>query len=143
MVAVGASATGKPLWGPPIAALSLKFRSIERTNIDGDMMTMSTITPTPPITSPAGPAAPPFVDIYRMDIDEFERVADLLKAERVELIDGFIVERGAMDPPHVLSLAHQPDRPPGGGLLWSDSRQLFFVHPLQTRAVRPGRDRRR
>ncbi len=38
-----------------------------------------------------------------MDIDEFERVADLLKAERVELIDGFIVERGAMDPPHVLS----------------------------------------
>jgi Uma2 family endonuclease len=38
-----------------------------------------------------------------MDIDEFERVADLLKAERVELIDGFIVERGAMVPPHVLS----------------------------------------
>jgi Uma2 family endonuclease len=41
--------------------------------------------------------------MYRMDIDEFERIADLLKAERVELIDGFIVERGAMDPPHVLS----------------------------------------
>ena len=64
---------------------------------------MSTITPTRPITPPAGPAAPPFADMYRMDIDEFERVADLLKAERVELIDGFIVERGAMDPPHVLS----------------------------------------
>ena len=28
-----------------------------------------------------------------MDIDEFERIADLLKAERVELIDGLIVER--------------------------------------------------
>jgi Uma2 family endonuclease len=66
-------------------------------------MTMPTITPTRPITSPAGPAAPPFADMYRMDIDEFERVADLLKAERVELIDGFIVERGAMDPPHVFS----------------------------------------
>jgi hypothetical protein len=64
---------------------------------------MSTITPTQPITSPAGPAAPPFTDVYRMNIDEFERVADLLKAERVELIDGFIVERAAMDPPHVLS----------------------------------------
>jgi Uma2 family endonuclease len=64
---------------------------------------MSTITPTRSITSPAGPAAPPFADLYRMDIDEFERVADLLKAERVELIDGFIVERGAMDPRHVLS----------------------------------------
>ena len=64
---------------------------------------MSTISPTQPISSPAGPAAPPLADVYRMDIDEFERVADLLKAERVELIDGFIVERGAMDPPHVLS----------------------------------------
>jgi hypothetical protein len=66
-------------------------------------MTMSTITPTRPITSPTGPTAPPFADVYRMDIDEFERVADFLKAERVELIDGFIVERGAMDPPPVLS----------------------------------------
>ncbi len=64
---------------------------------------MSTITPTQPIRSPAGPGAPPFADVYRMDIDEFERVADLLKAERVELIDGFIVERGPLDPPHVLS----------------------------------------
>jgi hypothetical protein len=64
---------------------------------------MSTSMTTQPVTSPAGPAAPPFADVYRMDIDDFERVADLLKAERVELIDGFIVERGAMDPPHVLS----------------------------------------
>ena len=64
---------------------------------------MSTSMPTQPLMSPAGPAAPPLADVYRMDIDEFERVADLLKAERVELIDGFIVERGAMDPPHVLS----------------------------------------
>jgi hypothetical protein len=77
-------------------------RPIGRTDSHGDM-TMSTITPTRPITSPTGPAAPPFADVYRMDIDEFERVADFLKAERVELIDGFIVERGAMDPPHVLS----------------------------------------
>ena len=73
-----------------------------KANIDGDM-TMSTITPAQPITSPAAPAAPPFADVYRMDIDEFERVADLLKAERVELIDGFIVERAALDPLHVLS----------------------------------------
>lgn len=59
---------------------------------------MSVITH--PMTSPAAPA---LANLYRMDIDEFERVADLLKAERVELIDGFIVERGVMDPPHVLS----------------------------------------
>ena len=64
---------------------------------------MSTIAPTQPVTPPQGPAAPALADVYRMDVDEFERIADLLKAERVELIDGFIVERGAMDPPHVLS----------------------------------------
>ena len=85
---------------------------------------MSTTTPTQLITSPAGPAAPPFADLYRMDIDEFERVADLLKAERVELIDGFIVERGAMDPPHVLSsekLRRQLDRLlPGGWFVRED-----------------------
>ncbi len=48
-----------------------------------------------------------------MDIDEFERVADFLKAERVELIDGFIVERAKMDPPHVFTseaLRRQLDR---------------------------------
>jgi hypothetical protein len=60
---------------------------------------MATLTPTQPLTSPA---APPLTDVYRMDIEEFERVADFLKAERVELIDGLIVERGAMDPPHVI-----------------------------------------
>ncbi len=64
---------------------------------------MSAIVPPQPIISAASSAAPPFADVYRLDIDEFERVADLLKAERVELIDGFIVERAAMDPPHVLS----------------------------------------
>ncbi len=54
---------------------------------------MSTITPTQPISSPIGRSAPPLADVYRMDIDEFERGADLLNAERVELIDGFIVDR--------------------------------------------------
>jgi Uma2 family endonuclease len=76
-------------------------------------MTMSVITH--PMTSPA---APPLTKLYRMDIDEFERIADFLKAERVELIDGFIVERGVMDPPHVLSseyLRRKLDRLVAGG----------------------------
>jgi Putative restriction endonuclease len=64
---------------------------------------MSTIAPTQPIISPAASATPPLASVYRMDIDEFERIADFLKAERVELIDGFIVERGDMDPPHSLT----------------------------------------
>jgi len=38
-----------------------------------------------------------------MDVDEFEQIADLLKAERVELIDGLIVERGDMDEPHAVA----------------------------------------
>ena len=68
----------------------------------GDL-TMPTRTPTRPITSPAASATPSIASVYRLDIEEFERIADLLKAERVELIDGLIVERGAMDSPHVLS----------------------------------------
>jgi hypothetical protein len=75
---------------------------------------MSTIATTPPVTSLAAaaapgagqdPATPPIASVYRMDVDEFERIADLLKAERVELIDGFIVERGDMDPPHSVTSA--------------------------------------
>jgi Uma2 family endonuclease len=80
----------------------IKFRSIELTNLDGDM-TVSTIAAPHHVASPPAPAAPAFADIYRMDIDEFERIDGLLKAERVELIDGFIVQRDTMDPPHVLA----------------------------------------
>jgi Uma2 family endonuclease len=61
-------------------------------------MTMSVIAH--PMTSPA---APPLANLYRMDIDEFEGIADFLKADRVELIDGLIVERGVMDPPHAVA----------------------------------------
>jgi Uma2 family endonuclease len=68
---------------------------------------MSTMTPTPaqPMTSLVGPASasPSLADVYRMDIEEFERIVDFLKAERVELIDGFIVERGVIDPPHAVA----------------------------------------
>jgi Uma2 family endonuclease len=72
---------------------------------------MSTITSTRRPKVPAAVPAP--ANVYRMDIDEFERVASFLKAERVELIDGFIVERDKMDPPHVFAtdaLRRQLDR---------------------------------
>ena len=62
---------------------------------------MSTVTRQPRVSPAApmpSPATPPLASVYRMDLDEFERIADFLKAERVELIDGFIVERGDMDP---------------------------------------------
>jgi Uma2 family endonuclease len=66
-------------------------------------MTVSTIASPQPIASPSAPTSPALADVYRMDIDEFERIDGLLKAERVELIDGFIVQRGAIDPPHMLA----------------------------------------
>ena len=48
----------------------------------------------PPLASPA---------VYRMSVDEFERVADLLVNDQVELIDGYIVAREDMKPSHVLA----------------------------------------
>lgn len=57
---------------------------------------MSTATRQPP--SPLGPADP---SPYRMTVDEFERIAEGLD-KPVELVDGFLVERTDMDPPHVL-----------------------------------------
>jgi Uma2 family endonuclease len=62
---------------------------------------MPTMTPTQPIALPAGPY--PIADVYRMNIDEFERIANSLDVERVELIDGILVERGDMDPPHAVA----------------------------------------
>ena len=46
---------------------------------------MSTITPTRPKASPASSAAPPLEDVYRLDIEEFERAVHFLKAERVRV----------------------------------------------------------
>ncbi len=83
---------------------------------------MSTMTPTQPIALPASPY--PVADVYRMNIDEFERIADSLDVERVELIDGILVERGDMDPPHALAsvrLRFNLDRlVPGGWFVRED-----------------------
>jgi Uma2 family endonuclease len=71
---------------------------------------MSTVTPTQPMSSPA-PLASPVV--YRMSVDEFERIADSLDDERVELLDGLIVRREEMKPLDVLvteRLRRQLDR---------------------------------
>jgi Uma2 family endonuclease len=60
---------------------------------------MSTITSAQSLPSPAPLASPA---VYRMTVDEFERVADLLVNDQVELIDGYIVAREDMKPSHVL-----------------------------------------
>ncbi len=61
---------------------------------------MSTITPTQSLQSPAPLASPA---VYRFTVDEFERIADSLDDDQVELIDGYIVRRGEMKPSHVLA----------------------------------------
>jgi Uma2 family endonuclease len=57
---------------------------------------MSTVTS--PATTPLAPADP---SPYRMTVDEFERIAEGLD-KPAELVDGVLVERTDMDPPHVL-----------------------------------------
>jgi Uma2 family endonuclease len=64
-------------------------------------MGMSTTIP-PQLTTALPPPASPAV--YRMTVDEFERIADSLDEEQVELLDGYIVSRDDMKPPRVLAI---------------------------------------
>ncbi len=50
--------------------------------------------PPPPLASPA---------VYRMTVDEFERIADSLDDDHVELLDGYIVGRDDLKPPHAFT----------------------------------------
>jgi Uma2 family endonuclease len=75
---------------------------------------MSTITTTPtqsssPLASSgqgtSGVAAPSFnwghQDLYRMTVDEYERIGGMLDDDRVELIDGYLVKKMSKNPPHI------------------------------------------
>jgi Uma2 family endonuclease len=42
--------------------------------------------------------------VYRISVDEYERMAGMLHDERVELIDGFLVKKMGKNPPHVWSV---------------------------------------
>jgi len=57
---------------------------------------MSTITPAQPRTFPGLP-------IYRLTVDEYERLAraGVLDDDRVELIDGYLVKKMPKKPPHI------------------------------------------
>jgi Uma2 family endonuclease len=43
--------------------------------------------------------------LYRLTVDEYERIAGLLDDDRVELIDGFLVKKMVKNPPHVVGCA--------------------------------------
>jgi Uma2 family endonuclease len=75
-------------------------------------MSTATTAPTqltPPVPAPeqgpAGGAAPSFTwgpqDLYRMTIDEYERIGGMLDDDRIELIDGYLVKKMSKNPPHI------------------------------------------
>jgi Uma2 family endonuclease len=59
---------------------------------------MSTITPTQSVSASAPLASP---EIYRIAVDEYERMAGALNDPRVELIDGYLVRKMGKQPPHI------------------------------------------
>jgi Uma2 family endonuclease len=46
------------------------------------------------------PLAPPISRLYRFTVDEYDRMADVLKDCGVELIDGYVVRKMTKKPPH-------------------------------------------
>jgi Uma2 family endonuclease len=50
---------------------------------------------------PAAPAPLGLDDLYRMTVDEYERISGMLDDDRIELIDGYLVRKMGKKPPHV------------------------------------------
>ncbi len=69
---------------------------------------MSTIAPAQPAALAAPPLASPAV--YRISVDEFERMVGILNEERVELIDGYLVRKMGKNPPHSWTTRELIDR---------------------------------
>jgi Uma2 family endonuclease len=61
-------------------------------------MSAFTISPPQPIPPPNLWASP---DLYRLTVDEYERMAGALDNPRVELLDGYLVKKMTQKPPHV------------------------------------------
>jgi Uma2 family endonuclease len=59
---------------------------------------VSTIAPgLHPVLAPPSLASPA---VYRISVDEYERMAGILDDDRVELIDGYLVKKMGKNPPH-------------------------------------------
>ena len=59
---------------------------------------MSTSTPTQHTQAPEPLASPA---IYRITVDQYELMGKVLKDARVELIDGYLVNKMSKYPPHI------------------------------------------
>jgi Uma2 family endonuclease len=49
----------------------------------------------PPLASP---------DLYRMTVDEYERIGGMLDDDRIELINGYLVKKMGKKPPHIWAM---------------------------------------
>jgi Uma2 family endonuclease len=58
------------------------------------------------VTEPISAFPRPGLDLYRMTVDEYERLAEaaILVDPRVELIDGYLVRKMTKQPPHVIGV---------------------------------------
>jgi len=82
---------------PALAEKEGKARATGRTDLDRSNL-MSTVTPTGPASTAATlPTAPV---LYRMTVDEYERIGEILGDPRVELIDGHLVKKTPKNPEH-------------------------------------------
>ena len=82
---------------PALAEMERKAWATGRTNLDRSNL-MSTITPTRQASSPPTFSTAPV--LYRMTVDEYERIGEMLDDPRVELIDGHLVKKMPKNPEH-------------------------------------------
>ena len=67
---------------------------------------ITSASPSPLSGTPALPWIHAFGDLYRITVDEYERLADagVLQDRRVELINGWLVRKMTTKPPHVVAV---------------------------------------
>jgi hypothetical protein len=60
----------------------------------------------PSIASPPSPVSDlidPSETLYRLSVEEYERIGEFLDDQRVEIIDGLLVAKMTQKPPHVVA----------------------------------------
>jgi hypothetical protein len=98
--------------------------------------------PRPPLPLPPEYARLP---VYTFSVEQYQRMErdGLFGSDRVELLDGYVVRRGPMNPPHAVSLCRVPRQlgprlPPGWCLRQQMDVALTGSQPLPDAAVVAG-----
>ena len=95
----GAAISRRPRAADPVRAARGKGGAESERSI-----LMSTIAP----TQPGAPPSP--LPVYRISVEEYERMAGILKDDRVELINGYLVRKMSKKPPHTWTTRATLDR---------------------------------